>query len=293
MTNPDGIERFLRSEFGWDVAMLDEVGRGAWSTAYRFHTDGRDLVIRVGRHVEDFEADAVAASYRSDRLPIPEVVHIGPFAEGHCCISTFAPGKPLEGCKSSEWREVVPSLVDALEAMRACRPSGAVRPWAEVVHAVDGDHVGTRLDGWRRKIARSPSAVDALASVMAQLRSIDLRGIEASLTHGDLINRNVHVEHGVISGVFDWGCLRWGDHLYDLAWFEFWSAWYPELDLGLLRSELDRRWRDAGYTIDDRAARERACLLHIGGDHLIYNAVIESETGLTELLDNMANLDLI
>lgn len=297
MRDLDDISRFLHSGFGWDVSAIEEVGRGAWSTAYGFVGDGRALVIRIGRHLGDFEADLAAAAHRSPELPIPEVLHIGPFAGEHCCVSTFAAGTPLEACSAAAWQRVIPSLVDALEAMRRCAPGGPVRSWNDQLLAADKDHAGTRLAGWREKIDRSPDAVTALDDAMTQLRSIDLRvelaSIQPTLTHNDLVNRNTHVDQGSISGIFDWGCMRWGDHLYDLAWFDFWSSWYPELDVGLLRAELDRRWHNEGYEIANRGDRERACLLHIAADHLVYNAVIDSPTGLDELLARMVDLELI
>ena len=92
------------------------------------------------------------------------------------------------------------------------------------------------------------------------------------LIHGDLINRNVLVNESSITGVFDWGCACYGDHLYDLAWFEFWAPWFPSLDIDLLRSELARRWRAVGYVPHQKDERLMACYLHIGLDHLAYNA---------------------
>ena len=181
--------------------------------------------------------------------------------------------------------------------MRACGPDRPVRPWGDMLLAVDDDHVGTRLAGWRDRIVRSPPAVDALTSVMTELRTINrdvhLDGVAATLVHSDLINRNVHVDQRSISGIFDSGCMRWGDHLYDLAWFDFWSPWYPDLDVGLLRDQLDQRWASSGSSPDRRDLRERACLTHIGLDHLIYCSVIESWDGLAEVVERMRSLDLV
>jgi hypothetical protein len=64
----------------------------------------------------------------------------------------------------------------------------------------------------------------------------------------------------------------YGDHLYDLAWFEFWAPWHPGLNVAYLRSELERRWHEVGYAPADKEARLIACYLHIGLDHLAYNA---------------------
>lgn len=165
--------------------------------------------------------------------------------------------------------------------------------WRDTLLAIDDDHVGTRAEGWRTTIERSPAAVEAFASGVAAITELDLGDIERTLTHGDLVNFNVHVVDGRITGIFDWGCLRWGDHLYDLAWFDFWSPWHPQLDIALLRAELDRRWDDAGHTIDRRTDRERACLTHIGLDHLIYNSTIESWSDLDDVVQMMNDLDLI
>ena len=111
-----------------------------------------------------------------------------------------------------------------------------------------------------------------------------------SLIHADLINRNVLVDSGAITGVFDWGCSVYGDHLYDLAWFEFWSSWYPDLDMGLLWTTLRRRWQTVGYVPSNMEARLAACYLHIGLDHLAYNAYLGNWPMLAETAAAHANL---
>ena len=110
------------------------------------------------------------------------------------------------------------------------------------------------------------------------------------LVHCDLINRNVLVSKDRISGVFDWGCSIYGDHLYDLAWFEFWAPWDPKLNIPYLRSELEQRWRDVGYAPEDKEARLMACYLHIGLDHLAYNAYLGDWTALVATAERMRTL---
>jgi hygromycin-B 4-O-kinase len=114
--------------------------------------------------------------------------------------------------------------------------------------------------------------------------------VPRSLLHCDLINRNVLVDGDRITGVVDWGCSLYGDHLYDLAWFDFWSPWYPELDMRLLRAELDRRWREAGYAPKDSARRLLACHLHIALDHLAYNAHREDWANVSATAERMRAL---
>ncbi len=108
--------------------------------------------------------------------------------------------------------------------------------------------------------------------------------------HADLMNRNVLAGDIAITGVLDWGCACYGDHLYDLAWFDFWSPWHPNLDIAYLRSELEHRWRAAGYTPRNLAARLQACYLHIGLDHLAYNAWLEDWPTLSATAERMRKL---
>jgi len=74
-----------------------------------------------------------------------------------------------------------------------------------------------------------------------------------------------------ISGVFDWGCSLYGDHLYDLAWFEFWAPWCPALDIALLRTALEKQWESVRYDPQDKERRLMTCYLL---DHLVYNAYL-------------------
>jgi hygromycin-B 4-O-kinase len=107
------------------------------------------------------------------------------------------------------------------------------------------------------------------------------------LVHCDLINRNVLVNEDRISAVFDWGCSIYGDHLYDLAWFEFWAPWFPKLNMQYLRSEIERRWREVGYAPENKEARLMACYLHIVLDHLAYNAYLADGTTLAATAERM------
>ena len=98
------------------------------------------------------------------------------------------------------------------------------------------------------------------------------------------------VANARISGIFDWGCSLYGDHLYELAWFEFWGPWTPQLDVQYLRLKLEERWRDVGYSPADKEARLMACYLHIGLDHLAYNAYLGDWATLLATAERMKTL---
>lgn len=113
------------------------------------------------------------------------------------------------------------------------------------------------------------------------------------MIHGDLINRNVHVVESEITGIFDWGCQRWGDHLFDLDWFTFWSPWHPHLDVPLLIEAVQRRWSQRGYEPLNAATRHKANQLQIGLDHLAYNAWIDDSSALVDVVERMEQLALL
>lgn len=168
-----------------------------------------------------------------------------------------------------------------LASLRDARPAGPgygtwnaggeaeFATWREFLLAIADDEPHHRTAGWTRKLRSSPGGDAGLARYMAMLESVAIDDVQRCVVHSDLINRNVHVHGGTISGVFDWGCSLYGDQLFDLAWLEFWSPWHPNLDLTSLRvGPVDA----AGSNIERRLL---ACLLYIGLGHIVYNAHLE------------------
>jgi hygromycin-B 4-O-kinase len=280
------VYAFLQTHLASSPQELALIGAGAWSRCFGFRVDDAEYVIRFGAHVEDFRKDQRAAAYASADLPIPRVLEIGETLGGYFAIAERAYGVPLESVDARAWRAVVPSLVAVLEALRtadiAATPGfggwdeqgrASSPSWSHHLLAVANDTPDLRIHGWRRKLeAGSSAGSDAFAWGYAQLQRVVSDAIPRSLLHCDLMNRNVLVDDGGISAVFDWGCARYGDHLYDLAWFEFWAPWHPNLDVALLRTALHQRWYAVGYTPIAMPERLAACYLHIGLDHLAYNA---------------------
>ncbi len=289
---PKNVVELLTRRFG----DLTEIGVGAWSTAYRFRSNDEDLVVRVGKHVADFRIDEEIAAHVSPSLPIPKVLEVAQLDAPHedlfICVSTYAPGQPLETVSSHEWSTLVPVLVDMFVAMRSIRPvpGHSTRTWATTL--LDRDDGDGRLGSWRRKLESQAAHCRAFDQSIDRLQELcalpSVASAPLTLLHCDLINRNVHVAGGAITGVFDWGCRRWGDYLYELAWFEFWAPWFPNLDIGLLSSELSRR---NGEVPDP--SRFAACMLHIGADHLVYSAATDNASGGSEVLARMEDLKLI
>ena len=296
-------QAFLASHFAAEPAEVVLVGEGAWSRCFGFRQGEQELVIRFGNHIDDFEKDQLAYRYATPALPIPQVLEIGQAFGGYYAISTRVQGVPLESVEARQWQALVPALASALEAMRTADLSAtsgiggwgadAKAPgvnWSSHLLAVGNDTPDRRTHGWRKKLAASPQGDATFTWGFDLLQQVVNDSVPRCLLHCDLINRNVLVDEDKISGIFDWGCSLYGDHLYELAWFEFWAPWHPNLNVPTLRSELERRWRKVGYEPVDKEARLMACYLHIGLDHLAYNAYMGDEVNLLATAERMRAL---
>ena len=165
--------------------------------------------------------------------------------------------------------------------------------WHEHLLAVRGSTGARRPADWYDLPHGRSAASAVFDDGFARLSAIDLSNTPRSLIHADLINRNVHVVGDRITGVFDWGCGRYGDHLYESAWFEFWAPFHPHLDVSLLLAELQGRWTSAGADLSAEEPRRLACLLHIGLDHIAYNATRLAWDDMNDVIARMHDLELV
>jgi hygromycin-B 4-O-kinase len=278
---------------------VEAVGAGAWSTCFGFVDGARDLVVRFGRHVGDFEKDAFAHRWSTSTLPVPRVLAIERYGDEWLSVSERCPGTPLEGVESDQWSALIPAVANLLSGLRdAGIPSAAsggwggwdgsgVAPdpsWLAHLSAWHGADDTRRTADWYESLGQGRDAFDAGRQ---RLLALDVAGVPRALIHADLINRNVHVVDDRITGVFDWGCGRYGDPWYDLAWFEFWAPFHPNLDVGRLLDEMRRR------TSDVPGDRRIACLAHIGLDHIVYNATRGADEDLVAVITRMSHLSLL
>lgn len=296
-------QTFLTDTLKLDATAVEQIGEGAWSRCFGFRQGDQDLAIRFGNYVDDFQKDQLAHRYATAALPVPAVLDIGEAFGGYYAISTRVHGIPLESTDANQWRALVPVVVDAMEAMRTADLSatsgmggwgvGEKAPfdrWSQHLLTVTHDGPDRRTYGWRQKLATAPEDDATFTWGYELLQQVVTDDTPRSLLHCDLINRNVLVDGDRLTGVFDWGCSLYGDHLYELAWFEFWAPWLPNLDIPYLRATLEQQWCVVGYVPHNQAARLIACYLHIGLDHLAYNAHLEDWATLRATAEQMRAL---
>lgn len=303
----DAIARILATD--GPIRDLAPLGSGAWSRAFAFTAGGRALVVRVGKHVDDFERDRLAAAFASEALPIPQVLAIAPvpdLGDGlFACVSTRAEGTFIDRLDEAGMRALLPSLLATWDALRAADLSHTTgyggwdihgnaphESWQEMLRAVAVDHPDGRGHGWLGALHAVPAASAAWTTLLARLdAALDAIGAEdvsigRHLIHSDMLNFNVFCDPDQhrISALFDWGCATTGDPLYDLAWFAYWQPWYPawaEIDFV---DAMRRHLAETGVAMPAFDARLRACMLHIALGDLAYSASIDRWHDLDEKL---------
>ncbi len=287
---------WLRHRFGPSVRAAPSTRQGEWSHAYAFAREGHEYVVRFSALDEDFRKDRFATRFASPALPIPAILEIGETDEGFYAISERVSGGFLDELDETGMRASLPSLFAALDAMREAAPVGttgygiwgadghAPHPsWRAALLDIASDRPGDRIHGWRQRLAASPIGSGAFAQAYARLgESSDSCPEERHLIHSDLLNFNVLVADGLLSGVIDWGCAMWGDWLYDLAWFCFWAPWYPAWAGIDVAAEASRHHAAIGLDVPHVAERLACCQLHVGLSGMAYQAFTERWDLLTE-----------
>lgn len=86
------------------------------------------------------------------------------------------------------------------------------------------------------------------------------------------------------------GDSAYGDPLYDIAWLKFWSPWYPALEAMDIVAECMKHFDETGIEVKDFDRRLRCCLIHIGLDHMSYNAHLGREEDLEKINTIVAEL---
>ncbi|MEV0644425.1 phosphotransferase [Phytomonospora sp. NPDC050363] len=284
-TAPDAeAERFITDRYGPRASPPVLLGAGEWSRAYAFTLDGAEVIAKIGEHGEDFAKDAAVAVLADGVGGVPKVVETGRAGSRHFVVAERAHGTYLDELDGDGMRQVLPSLLSTMRAVRALPAPGSgygawlpdlTAPhatWAQTLTAISGpEH--PRVAGWQRALAESPTGrgpFDEASEVLAELAPAcpDVR----QLVHSDLLYRNVLVAGGRISAVLDWGNSLYGDGLYDLAWLIYWWPFYPSWRDIDIEAEVMAHLRETGEYGDDTRLRLRCCLIHIGLDAQSYNA---------------------
>ena len=186
-------------------------------------------------------------------------------------------------------QRVLPSLFNMLDALRLADTAktggfggwnadgyASHRSWRETLLDIT-DRPTDRINGWKAKLADSSVGMDVFDKAYQQLASsVDVCPEERNLIHADLLHFNLLVADDQITAVIDWGCAKYGDFLYDLAWFSFWSPWFPSMKGIDFRKEALRHYAEIGLEVTDFEKRIRCYEIHIGLESLVYGSFKEN-----------------
>jgi hygromycin-B 4-O-kinase len=289
------VLNFLAERYGGGVDQVETLGGGDWSRAFGFRLQDRNLVVRFGVWREDFEKDRLAASFAGPDLPVPQVLEIGDAFDGVYAISERHFGLFLEELDAEQWRKGLPAVMGALDAMRTLPVAAGIRgqTWGEWLNDLLVDEPGRRVHGWRRKLAESADLDDLFVTGRRTLEALLPMCPDLShVLHLDLLNRNVLVvdDASRLESVFDWGCLAYGDFVYEVACLCFWGPWFPGLAATDVRAAALAHYRSVGLAVENFDERLRCYQIHIGLHHLAYASFRDRPADLVAVAGGLRNL---
>jgi aminoglycoside phosphotransferase (APT) family kinase protein len=279
----DEVAAFLAAHHDGEVADLECLHGGHWSSAYAYRADGRELVARFGQVRDGYDMDQAAAAWSAPDLPVPEVLAVGEAFDGAFAISARHHGRFLEDVSAADAPAAGAALERLLQAMRAVSaPPGAPAEWHPpsqdpatstwhrwLLDSLVDDPTRT-VSGWRAGLADDSALDDLYRRCEARIAAL----VEAcperrDLVHGDLLHQNVLLDDDAsrVTAVFSWKCSVRGDFLFDVAWCTFWSAWHPGIAALDLWSRTVADPSLAG-SLDHAPERHHCYELVIGANHL-------------------------
>ena len=256
---------------------------GLWSAAFAFAEDGREYVVRFHDRRDDLEKDRFAYRWASDALRTPRIVEVGSFRLGGYGISERVHGQEIDSLDEAALRRVLPSLLRALDGTRSADLSGTrgYGLWHGDGHGEFGSWHDALLGIARGRddmaerralLAATDIGTEAFDAGLAAMRELlPLATEERHLAHNDLLYHNVLADQrGVV--LLDWGASIYGDFLYDAALLIFWWPYFRQWSGIDVEAEILRHYADLGLEIPHLAERLRCCELHIGIDHIAFQA---------------------
>lgn len=280
--------QFLHQRFGPD-ARVSAMRPGEWSAVYAVHTATAELVARFSAFDEDFEKDAYVARYASAALPIPRIIEWGPVEGGFYAIAERMRGEHIDGLDGARMQRALPSLLAALDAMRAIdlsdasgfggwRADGSTQhpTWRALLLGVATDPSTRGGLNSREQLMGSPTGAGVFDEGLARMRAlVDHCPEDRHLIHDDLMNRNVLVAGDRVSAVLDWGSSLYGDFLYDIAKLVFYQPWRPAWGKIDFAAEARAHYNAIGLAVPNFAERLTCYCLRIGIADMAYSAFRE------------------
>lgn len=293
------VEEFLSNNFTDNISEVSYLDKqGEWSQAFSFLQGNRPFIIRFSNFQDDFLKDQIAYDFNSNYLPVPRLISTGQALGGYYAISERVFGELLEELNAEKMHKIITAVFGMLSEGRMANLSSSSgygswdssrnaphKSWSEFLLAVKNDQPDGRISGWRESMINSPLGDSAFNAAFEQLEKLIKECPEdRNLVHSDLLHKNVFVKDSKITGIIDWGNATYGDFLYDLATFTFYSPWYPAMkDIDWI-AEVVRYYENKGVGLPKARERIRCYELHIGLATQTHNAFMKRWDFLEETI---------
>lgn len=234
------LKEFLDKKFK-HCGSIEPIGDGWWSQALSFYSNDEKLVIRISKHLTDFEKDDFAYKhFKSFEVPIPKIIEIGQFnTQFFYCISEYYEGIPSDQIVTNGHsnlpiaKKILQPLyhIHQLDTDKLlgwgttdANGHGLFKSWQEYLLAVYNSKypisweelsINTWLDAKLFK-----ELLKKMENLFAYLPS------KKQVLHGDYGFDNLLLTiDNEISAVIDWSETTLGDSLYDLVHMN--EPWNP------------------------------------------------------------------
>lgn len=234
---PFGIRTFIEESLAGTTGSVEYLSGWKAMQAYAYQTvePPHQRIVRFRPTPLAFEKDRSVANLLGSRaIPVPSVIEIGRYdSDFFYGVSVRAAGTNLKLAPASHVESTTDRLAQVLFLIHshpipegtkygrwAPGRSGSADSWRAYLAA----RIGRQGKG-SRKLLKARVRDRLLREIDSNLAHVSE---QASLLHGDFSLDNLVGTDGELTAVIDWEKSMYGDHLYDVAYFDF---WHPDIQL--------------------------------------------------------------
>ncbi|MBI5713587.1 MAG: aminoglycoside phosphotransferase family protein [Chloroflexi bacterium] len=245
----ESILSLLKETFDLPIHNLTSVEGGLAAQTLSFGAGDDEYILRF--NPSNFDASFqkeffIYKNFASPSIPIPPILKVGVFRDLPYAISKKMPGRGLQSLSKAEYEQTLPSIIQTLYAIHHVdvhswnnygwigdNGIGMFSSWKNFIAKIIEEE---RPDGfygkWHTLFQTTFLERDFFERIYNQmLLLLEFCQEERYFVHGEYGYNNVLAENGNVTAVLDWIDAMYGDFVYDIAGFDFWShdTDFPEL----------------------------------------------------------------
>jgi hygromycin-B 4-O-kinase len=244
MVDHSQVFTLLSQHFLDPITALTPIEGGQVARTFAFRAGNQDYIVRFHKDnmlTSNFPKETyVHQKLAATGIPLPPLVQVGRLGDLHFAISQKMPGKMLEQHTPQEVEQLLPQLMELLDALHQVDVSdtegygvfnylgkGMSSSWQGFLLRVaqeedERDYFGK----WHHLFADTFLERELFEDIYQRMKHLlQYCPAERCLLHGNYSLRNLLAQDGKITAVLDWVDAKYGDFVYDLASLDFWCCW--------------------------------------------------------------------